>query len=146
MKKNIFYITTFSLFLLLFVSFNKLKSVPAFSATNTTKAEIKDELIISFFITDIDNAVQKYYSSYFSIPLEVYNYEVNIVNISKANGIITITFGITPQIGAHNPVGYDEVTFQINSTGKKELISYEHINSYSLDGRFSEYIIAPLPE
>ena len=54
-------------------------------------------------------------SNYFSIPLEVYNYEIQIQDLSKVNNIITVYFGVTPQIGAHNPVRYNEVTFSVDN-------------------------------
>lgn len=144
MKKRIIFIAT-TLLLLFLLLFDTQKAVPTFSINNTTEKQIKDELIISFFATDIENAVHEYYSDYFSVPLEVYNYEIEIVDLSKANNIITIRLGLTPQIGAHNPVGYDEIVFQVDYKGKKELVSFEHIKSYSLPERFNTYITTPLP-
>lgn len=32
----------------------------------------------------------------------------------KKPGLIQIKFGTTPQVGAHNPVGYDEITYTID--------------------------------
>ena len=119
-------------------------SLPVFSASIVPVDEIEDELVVALFFISIDSAVQNYYSNYFSIPLEVYNYEIQIKDVSKENNIITIRFGVTPQIGAHNPVGYDEITFSVNNNGQRELLSYEHVKTYTLDKRFNEYITNPL--
>ena len=121
-------------------------SLPVFSVSNVAKNEIEDELIIALFFKNIDSTVQNYYSNYFSIPLEVYNYEIQIKDLSKENNIITIRFGVTPQIGAHNPVGYDEVTFSVDNNGQREFLAYEHVKTYTLDKRFNEYIMNPLPK
>ena len=106
----------------------------------------ENELIVALFFKNIDSAVQSYYSNYFSILLEVYNYEIQIKDLSKVNNIITIRFGVTPQIGAHNPVGYDEIIFSTDNNGQREFLAYEHIKTYTLDKRFNEYIINPLPQ
>lgn len=50
----------------------------------------------------------------------------------KKSGLIQIKFGTTPQVGAHNPVGYDEITYTIDSGGNKEFIEYQHIKNYKL--------------
>ena len=134
-----------TLLLFSFIFFKTHEIVSTFSVNNKTEKQIKDELIISFFITDIEISVHEYYSDYFSTPLAVYNYEVVVVDLSKTKNIITIKLGVTPQIGAHNPVGYDEIIFQVDNNGIKELISFAHIKSYSLQDRFNEDIIAPLP-
>lgn len=134
-----------TLLLFSFIFFKTHEIVSTFSVNNKTEKQIKDELIISFFITDIEISVHEYYSDYFSTPLAVYNYEIVVIDLSKTKNIITIKLGVTPQIGAHNPVGYDEIIFQVDNNGIKELISFAHIKSYSLQDRFNEDIIAPLP-
>ena len=116
------------------------------SASNSTEGEIENELVVALFFKDIDSAVQSYYSNYFSIPLEVYNYEIQIQDLSKVNNIITVHFGVTPQIGAHNPVGYDEIIFSVDNNGQREFLAYEHVKTYTLDKRFNEYIINSLPK
>lgn len=40
------------------------------------------------------------------------------------DGLIQIKFGVTLQVGAHNPIGYDELTYTINSSGKKQFTDY----------------------
>lgn len=145
MKKK--FVLSFSVLIILYLLFcSKHNLLPVFSVSNTTKDELENELIIALFFKDIDSAVQSYYSNYFSIPLEVYNYEIQINDLSKVNNIITIHFGVTPQIGAHNPVGYDEIAFSIDNNGQREFLSYEHIKTYTLDKRFNDYIINPLPK
>ena len=143
MKKKLVLIVPVLIVLCLLFSSNDL--LPVISASDTAKDEIENELLVALFFKDIDSAVQNYYSDYFSIPLEVYNYEIQIKDMSKVNNIITIHFVVTPQIGAHNPVGYDEITFSVDNNGQREFLAYEHIKTYTLDKRFNEYIIKPLP-
>lgn len=145
MKKRIVLIVPVLMILCLLIS-GRYNSLPVFSVSNATGDEIENELIVALFFKNIDSAVQSYYSNYFSIPLEVYNYEIQIKALTKANNIITIRFGVTPQIGAHNPVGYDEIIFSIDNNGQREFLVYEHIKTYILDKRFNEYITNPLPQ
>ena len=74
----------------------------------------------------------------------VYNYEIEILEIEKNNGFISIKFGVTPQIGAHNPLGYDELTYSIDYAGNGKLTKYEHIKNYPIPERFEKYIIKPI--
>lgn len=47
------------------------------------------------------------------------------------DGLIQIKFGVTPQVGAHNPIGYDELAYTINLSGKKQFTDYQHVKNYS---------------
>lgn len=145
MKKRVVLIVPVLMILYLLFS-SRYNLLQVSSASNSTKDEIENELVVALFFNDIDSAVQSYYSNYFSIPLEVYNYEIQIKDLSKVNNIITVYFGVTPQIGAHNPVGYDEISFSVDNNGQREFLAYEHIKTYTLDKRFNEYIINTLPK
>ncbi|MDE7202229.1 MAG: DUF3888 domain-containing protein [Lachnospiraceae bacterium] len=111
----------------------------------TTEKEITDELVIALFIKEITDEVTGFYSEYYSGEIEVYNYEVMIVDVEKKEpGLITIKFGVTPQIGAHNPLGYDELSYFVDSMGNKKLSNYEHLKNYEAPERFQNYLIKPL--
>ena len=110
----------------------------AFSVSAVTEDEVKDELIIAVFIESIRRHVQDFYSGFYAGEVAVYNYETEILEVEKPNGLITIKFGVTPQIGAHNPLGYDELTYTIDSSGSGQMIEYEHIRDYPVPERFEE--------
>lgn len=106
---------------------NKL-SLEVFNVNVQSDAGMKDEVIVAMFIQDIEDMVQDYYTQGFSKDVAIYNYEIAILGIQKpGGGIIQIKFGITPMVGAHNPIGYDEITYTINSRGEKQFVDYEHI-------------------
>lgn len=113
----------------------------AFSVSAVTEDEIKDELIIAVFIESIRKHVRDFYSEFYAGEVAVYNYETEILEVEKPNGLITIKFGVTPQIGAHNPLGYDELTYTINSSGSGQMIKYEHIKDYPVPERFEERLL-----
>lgn len=132
------------LFFLLFNICNRNKNLitQTFSVDSVTREEITDELIIALFIDEITNTITDFYSNYYSGEIAVYNYEVIIVDIVKKEpGFLTVIFGVTPQIGAHNPLGYDELSYRADSSGNKELVGYEHLKNYEIPERFREYII-----
>ncbi len=138
------------LILLIFFGFgvyekNKNLIKETFNVNATTREEITDELVIASFIEEITGEVIDFYSEYYSGEIAVYNYEVTIEDIDKKEpGFITIKFGVTPQIGAHNPLGYDELSFLVDSRGNRRIIDYEHIKSFEIPERFQQYIIKRL--
>ena len=130
MKKYRF-ITACLLILLAFLLFNIFNrngnsTIETFNMDAATKEEITDELVIALFIEDITNAVTNFYSEYYLGEIAVYDYEIAIEEIEKKEpGFISVKFGVTPQVGAHNPLGYDELVYRVDSSGNKELEIYQ---------------------
>ena len=137
MKKYRF-ITACLLILLAFLLFNIFNrngnsTIETFNMDAATKEEITDELVIALFIEDITNAVTNFYSEYYLGEIAVYDYEIAIEDIEKKEpGFISVKFGVTPQVGAHNPLGYDELVYCVDSSGNKELAGYEHLKTYGV--------------
>ncbi|MCM1091971.1 MAG: hypothetical protein NC413_14105 [Muribaculum sp.] len=76
-------------------------------------------------VEDITKEATNFYSEYYAGEIVIYNYEITIVDIGKKEpGLIYVKFGVTPQIGAHNPLGYDEIAYKVDSRGNKELAGY----------------------
>ena len=119
----------------------KQDQIEALNVSAVTENEIKDELIVAIFIESIRRHVQDFYSEIYTGEVAVYNYETDILEVKKSNGLITIKFGVTPQIGAHNPLGYDELVYTIDSSGSGRMIEYEHIKDYPVPKRFEERLL-----
>ncbi len=147
MKRYLFFAALFIILIIilgLFESQGK-KSVETFNVNSVTSDEIKDEMIVAMFIENIRKHVENFYSEYYSGEIAIYNYETVILEVEKtSNGFISVKFGVTPQIGAHNPLGYDELLYYIDSSGNRKMIKYEHIRNYMIPERFEKYIIKPL--
>jgi len=121
---------------------NRKPIIETFNVDSTTKEDITDELVIALFIEDITKEIVNFYSDYYVGEIVVYNYEVTIVDIGKKEpGFIYVKFGVTPQIGAHNPLGYDELVYRVDSRGNKELAGYEHLKNYEVPEKFQKNII-----
>ena len=121
---------------------NRKSTIETFNVDSITKEEITDELIIALFIEDITEEIMNFYSEYYSGEIAVYDYEVTIVDIRKKEpGFISVKVGVTPQVGAHNPLGYDELAYRVDSSGNKELAGYEHLKTYKVPEKFQKYII-----
>lgn len=146
MKKYRF-ITACLLILLAFLLFNIFNrngnsTIETFNMDAATKEEITDELVIALFIEDITNAVTNFYSEYYLGEIAVYDYEIAIEEIEKKEpGFISVKFGVTPQVGAHNPLGYDELVYRVDSSGNKELAGYEHLKNFEVPEKFQKYVI-----
>lgn len=116
---------------------NRKSIMEIFNMDLTTKEEITDELVKALFIEDITKEIMNFYSEYYSGEIAVYNYEVTIVDIGKREpGFISVKFVVTPQVGAHNPLGYDELVYRVDSSGNKELVGYEHLKSFEVPRKF----------
>lgn len=137
MKKNVLLILLLicvGMLIIGFISRKKEQSVETFNVNVQTEQGIKDELIIAVFIQNIRKLVEEYYVQNLSKDVIVYNYETTILEVEKLDsGLIQIKFGVTPQVGAHNPTGYDEVTYTIDSNGNIQTVDYQHIKSNGVD-------------
>lgn len=124
---------------------NKDTLMAVFNVNAKTEEEITDELIIALFVDNIRNDILNFYSEYYSGEIEIYNYEIVILETEKVeNNLIYITFGVTPQIGAHNPLGYDELVYAVDVVGNKMLTQYQHIKSFAVPEKYEQYIIKPI--
>lgn len=123
-------------------------TIPAFNTELTTEAEIKDELIIALFMDNIIADSSKFYDNYFSDGLEYFNYEFKIKDIKKEDEPVNIyiTFETTPVIGAHNPVGDDEIIYKVDVFGNKKLENFIHKKSYEIPSWLQNYMIKTYPE
>lgn len=144
MKKYLHVIILSIFLLLLLTGVNEKKKghlMETFSVSAKTEEEIEDESIIALFIEDIRNEITSFYSEYYSGMIMIYNYETVILELEKSDNRISIKFGVTPQIGAHNPLGYDELQYLVDSEGNKILTEYQHIKNYTIPDRFEQYVI-----
>jgi hypothetical protein len=116
----------------------------------TKEDEIKDELILSFFMDNIRSDSSTYYDNYFSTHLAYYDYETKILDIKRGSEsnrrYIYITFGSTPMIGAHNPVGYDELSYKVDVQGNITLENFIHLKSFQIPEWLRDTMIKPYPE
>ncbi len=111
---------------------------------NLSQNNLKDELILSLLNSYITSAINQYYNQYFNSELEVYNYENEVLDITSLN-YLTVRIGVFPQIGAHNPVGYDRLTYIVDASGTAILQKYEHLASYEIPPHLKNTITKPLP-
>ena len=71
---------------------------------------------------------------FYSNPnIEVFDYETEVLSVEDKEYVgILVKFRTTPQIGAHNPIGEDELTYHIKPDGEIILTDYKHIKNYPL--------------
>ncbi|MFA9377022.1 MAG: DUF3888 domain-containing protein [Lachnotalea sp.] len=132
--------------LLSFFSDKNLKQ-QTFQTSTVENQDVKDHLIISLFLQPMGKALDDYYLEYLSNGVKLFPYYVDIIEMqSLRNNATLIKFGVTPQIGSHTPVGYDEITYTVSSTGDISLDSYEHKKTYPLPSRYEDIVIKPLPQ
>ncbi|HKL99637.1 MAG TPA: DUF3888 domain-containing protein [Mobilitalea sp.] len=152
MKQNkpIILIVLLSLVIIATVIYSQKNEVKETVSHKTSEeADMKDELIIYLFMDNIKSDSSTFYDYYFSSQLTYYSYETKVLELKKdyaEGGIIHITFGSTPMIGAHNPVGYDELVYKVDAFGNITLEKYTHLKSFDIPEWLRENMIKPYPE
>lgn len=88
--------------------------------------------------------ITDFYWNIIQEKLQFIIYEVSIVDIGKGElGFISVKFGVTPQAVAHNPLGYDELIYCVDSSGNRELAGFEHLKNFEVPEKFQKYMIKP---
>lgn len=121
-----------------FTGFAYNQSLKTTTSNNKTDEKSKEELYQDVFITlltpYIQEAVNEYYGMVKGENPGVDPYFVKVLNVVRPDGYRTynfiIKFKVTPYIGAHNMVGLDHVTVEIE-LGKVKVIKFEHIEGYN---------------
>lgn len=137
-------ITNSALLTNVYANSNQKTEIKLKSDNNTTDKN-KNELIVDLLYPSIKNQINSYYKDYFNIDLEVFSYENSLVSVKKDSYLLEVTVDVVPQIGPHNPVGLDRITFTVGIFGEPKLKNYEHIKSYKIPEIYKDYIIKPLP-
>lgn len=111
--------------------------------TNAKSAEeITEEALVAFLIEDITRDIQTFYAQYYSGEIAVYNYEISALEVAKEDtDVIVVKVGVTPQVGAHNPLGYDELSYAVDARGNISLKDYKHVKTYEVPEKFQKFWI-----
>ncbi len=128
--------------------FHNYPLIPTFNQKAPSADELKDELLITLFMNHIESDSSTFYDNYFNTRLAYYDYETKILDIKNGNipnRVKVITFGITPMIGAHNPVGYDEITYTVDVLGNVTLDKFSHLKSFDIPKWLRDSLIQPYP-
>lgn len=89
---------------------------------------LSEMALINSYLTHIQEASSAYYAEQGEPIPTVSWYYVSLKDMtadtSAINPIVHITFTLMPYVGAHDPVGVDEVTFSASHTGQINLLEY----------------------
>lgn len=125
----IFLLFTF-LLLGLCLKFRNNKSIQTTNSEAITENSIKNTIIVRSFLKNIYTDIQSFYSN---PNIEVFDYETEVLSVEDKEYVgILVKLRTTPQVGAHNPIGEDELTYHIKPDGEIILTDYEHIKNYPL--------------
>lgn len=93
-----------------------------------TSLPLSDVALINSYLPHIRDAAQTYYTEREEEVPTISWYYVTLkemkADTQALNPTVHITFTLMPYVGAHNPVGVDEVTFAASYTGQITLVEY----------------------
>lgn len=93
-----------------------------------TALPLSDVALLNSYLAHIQEAAQDYYAERGEEIPTVSWYYVTLKELKAdtraTNPTVHITFTLMPYVGAHDPVGIDEVTFAASYTGQITLLEY----------------------
>ncbi|MFJ7730630.1 DUF3888 domain-containing protein [Lysinibacillus sp. NPDC097231] len=107
--------------------------------------ESKEEIVMDMFylllLPNIQEAVSNYYSDYLTESPLVYPYQITILNLERigTSFMFSVTLEVTPVLGAHNPVGRDQLTFSI-APSEIKLKDFKHMETFELPPHLQNFI------
>ena len=109
-----------------------------------SQEELMMDLFLSLLLPDIQKAVSNYYADSLTISPLVYPYDIKILNMERTNHyrgfLFSVTIEVSPVVGAHNPVGKDQLTFSIAAGSGVSLKNFKHIETYELPPNWQDII------
>ena len=98
---------------------------------NWNSLPLSDVALTNSYLSHIQEACHTYYAEKGEEIPTVSWYYVTLKELKAddqaANPTVHITFTLMPYVGAHNPVGVDEVTFAASYTGQVTLVEYKRV-------------------
>ncbi|MDE6673417.1 MAG: DUF3888 domain-containing protein [Acetatifactor sp.] len=98
-----------------------------------TSLPLSDVALINSYLPHIRDASQAYYAERQEEIPTVSWYYVTLKEMKAdpqaLNPTVHITFTLMPYVGAHDPVGVDEVTFAASYTGQITLVEYRRTDA-----------------
>lgn len=119
------------------------KKVETLSIEAVSEEGLKSQAILALLHNNIEEDLSAYYDQYFTIPLEYFLYSMQLMHIQPAKPGYEMVVGVTPVIGPHDSVGYDELTYVVDYSGNLTLKQHKHIKDYELPDRYKDLQTAP---
>lgn len=114
------------------------KKVETLSMEAVSEEDLKSQTIVALLHNNIEKDLSEYYDKRFTVPLEYFLYETKLMHLSPVQSGYEMLVGITPVIGPHDAVGYDELTYVVDYAGDLTLKQHKHIKDYELPDRYRD--------
>ena len=107
------------------------------------------DLLMVYLNEKVDEDVNHYYEKYLKVPVSVYPYQVEFINIELLNGFrgfdFKVVINVTPVVGPHISVGKDQHTYEISYgiPGNAKLLNFNHLETVTLPPHWQHIIRRP---
>lgn len=115
------------------------KKVETLATEAVSGEDLKSQAILALLYNNIEADLSAYYNQYFTVPLEYFLYEMKLMHIQPARPGYEMIVGVTPVIGPHDSVGYDELTYVVDYAGNLTLKQHNHVKDYELPDRYKDF-------
>jgi len=100
-----------------------------------SKQELYHDILCSLLLPSVEKSVGDYYTQFLTdIPL-VDPWDIKILSEEKPNNAyaFAIKMQVSPYLGPHLDVGFDNITLTVQGNGDIKVINFEHISSSYLE-------------
>jgi len=141
-KKIILVVTIFILIVVVITIKNSIVNTTAKQTEEESQDILYQDVILTALAPTINTAVEDYYKNILTETPFYDSTSIKILNIERPNGYRTwyfiINIEIRPFIGPHITVGKDRISIELSSTGRTEILSFEHVKDYPLPEHYKD--------
>jgi len=119
-------------------------------AINEDSRELQfQDLLMVYLNEKIDKDVNHYYEKYLKVPVSVYPYQVEFINIERLNGFrgydFKVVLDVIPVVGPHISVGEDQLTYEISYgiPRNAKLLNFKHLKNHTVPPHWQHIIRKP---
>lgn len=113
---------------------------------------VLQNIITRLTLEDVQKAVDDYYSDYTEYLPRVEAYapisstKVLEVSYNTNENLYEVIMEVQPYVAAHNVIGQDKITLEINGSGNVKVTKFEHIKSFEYPPWLNQKLKKPFPK
>lgn len=109
------------------------KEIDNYYDEQNSKEQVTEWLVIDSLFPYIKKPIKDYYGGFVPVEVTTPSSKVIEANYFPEKAYFIVKLQVEPYLGAHDPIGIDNLTFKIDQTnGNITLEKYEHVKSFKI--------------